>query len=429
MSAADQRRSGALPWLIWFLGASLYSYGFFQRVAPSVMVEDLMREFAVTAAGLGHLSAFYFYAYAGLQIPLGVLLDRLGPRWVMTASALTAATGSLLFAAAHDLPLAYLGRFLIGAGVAVGLIGSLKLIMVWFPARRFATVAGLTTLVGTLGGVTAQAPLAAAVEAAGWRPLLIGASGVGFVIAALLWLVVRDTITTGASGAPAAVPRVRAALKTVLANRQIWLLGAISGLVGGPTIALASLWGVPFAMTTYGITRPVAGGAMSVLLVGMALGGPLVGWISDAISLRKRPVIGAAGVCLGSWLFILFLPAPPMPLVNGLLFILGLATGGFIVNFALAREFNAPSLGGTAVGVVNTMVISSVALMQPLVGTLLDVMWDGRIEAGIRVYDPAAFHAAFLVLPVCAAVGLVLCFFLRESYARQQVDAVPDLNR
>ena len=70
------------------LGASLYSYGFFQRVAPSVMVEDLMREFAVTAAVLGHLSAFYFYAYAGLQIPLGVLLDRLGPRRVMTASAL-----------------------------------------------------------------------------------------------------------------------------------------------------------------------------------------------------------------------------------------------------------------------------------------------------------------------------------------------------
>ena len=145
---------------------------------------------------------------------------------------------------------------------------------------------------------------------------------------------------------------------------------------------------------------------MSVLLVGMALGGPLVGWISDAISLRKPPVIGSAAVCLGAWLFILFLPAPPMPLVNGLLFILGLATGGFIVNFALAREFNAPSLGGTAVGVVNTMVIGSVALMQPLVGTLLDVMWDGRMEAGIRVYDPTAFHAAFLVLPFCAAVGL-----------------------
>lgn len=428
MSARNQRRLAALPWLIWLLGASLYSYGFFQRVAPSVMVEDLMREFAVTAALLGHLSAFYFYAYAGLQIPLGVLLDRLGPRRVMTASALTAATGSLLFAVAHDLPVAYLGRFLIGAGVAVGLIGSLKLIMVWFPARRFATVAGLTTLVGTLGGVTAQAPLAAAVEAVGWRPLLVGAAGIGLVLAALLWLVVRDATTTDAPAARAAAPRARAGLKTVLANRQIWLLGAISGLVGGPSIALASLWGVPYAMTTYGITRPVAGGSMSVLLVGMALGGPLVGWISDAISLRKPPVISSAAVCLVAWLFILFVPAPPMPLVNLLLFILGLATGGFIVNFALARELNAPSLGGTAVGVVNTMVISSVALMQPLVGTLLDVMWDGRMEAGIRVYDPAAFHAAFLALPVCAAVGLVLCLFLRESYARQQVGAEPGLN-
>ena len=155
----------------------------------------------------------------------------------------------------------------------------------------------------------------------------------------------------------------------------------------------------------------------------------LVGWISDTISLRKPPVIGSAVVCLGAWLFILFLPAPPMALVNGLLFILGLATGGFIVNFALAREFNAPSLGGTAVGVVNTMVIGSVALMQPLLGTLLDVMLDGRMDAGIRAYDSTMFHAAFLVLPVCAAVGLALSLFLRESHARQQVDAVPALNR
>ena len=156
------------PWIVWGIGAVFFCFGFFLRVAPSVMEAELMRDFAIGAAVLGNLSAFYFYAYAGLQIPLGALLDR-WPEKVLAAGMVVCAAGCLLFGVADDVTLAYAGRFLIGAGAASAWIGTVKLISMWFPSNRFARLNGLTAMLGMAGAVGAQAPLALVVEAAGWR--------------------------------------------------------------------------------------------------------------------------------------------------------------------------------------------------------------------------------------------------------------------
>ena len=424
MSSATARRGGGLAWTVWALGTAFYAYGFFQRVAPSVMVSELMREFAATAVVLGNLSAFYFYAYAGLQLPLGVVLDALGPRRVMAAGALVAALGSTLFGAAETLGLAYLGRLLIGAGVAVALIGTLKLAMAWFPARRFATVSGLTMLVGTLGAVAGQAPLAAFVEAVGWRAALLWAATFGLLMAVLLWTVVRDQpapAPLAPGGATAAQPSIAQGLRRILANPQTWLIALYSGMMSAPWLTFAGLWGVPFAMVAYGLDRSAAAAAMSVVLIGFAVGAPLGGWISDAMSRRRPVMIGGAAGCLVTWLLILYLRQPPMAVIYVVFFLNGWFSGTVIIMFALAREHNAPQFGGTLAGFINTAGIGTVAILQPSVGYVLDLLWTGEMQDGLRLYAEATYLRAFLAFPACAAVALVASVVTRETHCRQQV--------
>ncbi|MBC8158422.1 MAG: MFS transporter [Alphaproteobacteria bacterium] len=180
------------PWAVWGLGTLLFFYAFFHRVAPAVMVNELMRDFAVGGAILGTLSALYFYPYAALQIPLGLMLDRWGPRRVLTVAAAFCGLGSLVFATADNLMIAYVGRAMIGAGAAFGWIGTLNLIAIWFPPQRFALLAGVTAMIGMSGAVAGQAPLAQIIHAFGWRETLGVAALYGGVLAIAFWVVVRN---------------------------------------------------------------------------------------------------------------------------------------------------------------------------------------------------------------------------------------------
>ena len=307
MTAADAgagAHGGARAWLIWALGSLCFAYAFFQRVAPSVMVDELMRDFAVGAAVLGNLSAIYFYAYAGLQIPVGMALDRWGPRRMLTGAISLAALGSAIFATADSLALAYLGRLMIGAGSAVGFVGTLMLVSRWFPIGRFAFLSGMTMLVAMAGGVLGQAPLAPVVEAVGWRATLAGAGAFGVVLAVTIWLLVRDRPPGQAadSGHTAGRAGLLADLRVVLSSRQNWVVGFYGAAMSGPMLSYAALWGVPHMMHIHGLGRAAAAGSASLVLLGWAVGAPVAGWFSDRIGRRKLPLMVAAALTLVVWI-------------------------------------------------------------------------------------------------------------------------------
>ena len=178
--------------VIWALAAALYLIGFFHRVAPAVITGELTAEFGLTAAALGNLSALYFYSYVSLQIPIGALADKLGPRRVLSAGALLASAGAFLFALAPSYVLAGLGRFLIGAGVGVAFVSMLKLASHWFHPARFAMLAGFSLMCGVLGAVTAGAPLRMLSDGFGWRPVVGGIGVLTLALALAIWLRVRD---------------------------------------------------------------------------------------------------------------------------------------------------------------------------------------------------------------------------------------------
>ena len=181
-----------LSWFVWGLGALFYFTGFYQRVAPAVLTDQLMRDFHIGAAALGNFSAFYFYSYVAMQIPTGLLADHWGPRKLLTAGAFIAALGTLFFAMAQDLAPANLGRLLIGGSVAVAWVSLMKLAVHWFPPRRFATVTGVALLCGVAGAVSAGVPLRLLLEEIGWRGVMYTMSLLSLGIGIAVWSMVRD---------------------------------------------------------------------------------------------------------------------------------------------------------------------------------------------------------------------------------------------
>ncbi len=181
-----------LSWLVWGLAALFYLIGFFHRLAPAVMTQELMRDFDISAAALGNLSGFYFYSYWVMQIPAGILADGWGPRRLLTCCALGSAAGSLLFAASSGMAAACLGRLLIGACVSVAFVVSLKLAAGWFPSRYYSMISGLGLFTGILGAVSAGVPLRLLVDAFGWRAVMVAAAALTAGVAAVTWGVVRD---------------------------------------------------------------------------------------------------------------------------------------------------------------------------------------------------------------------------------------------
>lgn len=405
-----------LPWAMWALGAGYYCYGFFQRVAPAVMVDQMMAEFQVGAAIAGMLSGLYFYAYAPMQIPIGLLLDRFGPRRMLALFAAISCVGSALFASADSVAAAYVGRGLVGVGAAVTWVGALKLASLWFPADRFAMITGLTLAMGMAGAVGAQAPLAAAVAAIGWRGTMWGAAAAAGIMAVVLALFVRD----GARPAQpsAAAPSLLEGLRRVLSLGQTWLLGLYSLTMAAPMLSFAGLWGVPFLMQVHGTTRAEAAFTTSAMLVSWGIGSPLTGWISDRMGRRKPALVAAALLSLVFTLAALYLPGLPLPARQALLCLLGMASSGFVLSFATGRENVPVWASGAALGVVNTASMSSGAIFQPLIGWLLDLRWEGLLEAGSRVYGPDAWGLALLTLPLCQALALVAALAVRETFCR-----------
>lgn len=412
-SAPDQDRIPA-PILGWLVGALFFLYAWILRVSPSVMVEELMRDFAVGGAVLGQLSAWYFYGYAGMQIPVGLLLDRFGPRRLLTAAAAVCALGCVLFVTG-GLATASLGRLLMGAGCAFSLVGAMAVAGQWFPARRFALLGGLAMMLGMAGGVFGQAPLRLAVESSSWRTTLLATALGALALSIAAWLLIRDRRTgTGGLGA------VLSTLGPVARNRQVWL-NALAGLgATGPLLGFAALWGVPYLEVAYGLPPTEAAAMASVVFVGWGAGAPFFGWLSDRIGLRRPPLVVAQCVLVVALLTMLYLPGLPAVAVGILCFVIGFCGSSQIINFALAREHTLPSTSATAIGFVNMLVTGTGALFQPAVGWLLDQQWDGHIVEGARVYDVTDYRLAFGILVAASMLGLICAWAVRESYCQQR---------
>jgi predicted MFS family arabinose efflux permease len=410
-----------VAWLVWGLGAALYLIAFYQRVAPAVITSELAADFRLSGAALGNLSAFYFYSYVAVQIPTGLLADRWGPRKVLAAGAALTAVGTLLFALAPDVAWANAGRLAIGAAGGVAFVSMLKLASHWMPPRQFAFASGVALFVGVMGATLAGAPLRVAVDAFGWRPVMMASAALSALVAAAIWIVVRDDPAQRGYGSyfPAqhgtAGPSIARQLREVAGYRNAWLILAIPGAYSGIMFAFAGLWGVPFLVSQYGFATRDAGLVASGMLIAWSVGGLAWAPLSERIGRRVAVLFAGLLAQLALWSVVVLVPDLPVALLVALLTAVAFAAGSFIVVFAFAKESVPARLAGTASGIANMGVMLGGMVMQPLVGFALD-----RHAVGLaRAYDFAAYRSSFALTFGWGAVSLLLLAFARETRCRQ----------
>ena len=405
------------PWLIWALGAAFFFSEYFARVAPSVMVPELMRSFHVGALSLGALSAFFYYAYVSMQMPVGALVDRFGPHKLLTVTALLSAVGCFVFTLAHNLYVAELGRFILGFGAAFAFVGTLKLAKIWFGASKFGYLAGLTQALGMLGAAVGEGPLSVSVHHIGWRQTMWIIGGVLFVIALLIAIFVRDKPEKDPS-LSISTREMFKGLGVVLRNQQTWLNGLFVGLLYAPTAAFAELWGTSYIKTVHHLHPEIAATGISFIFIGWAIGGPIMGLISDRIGRRKPCMLFSAVMSLVVMAAILYSSHMTEILLFALLFCFGLANTGVGVSYALASEINPAPIAGTSMAFANMASVLVGAMFQPIIGWFLDLGWRGQMSDGVKVFSVADFHHAMLALLLCLLMSVVVLFFVKETYCR-----------
>lgn len=406
--------------LAFALGTLFFAYAFIQRVAPSVMTGELMRDFAVGGAAVGSLSAWYFYAYASIQLPVGMLTDRFGPRRLMSAAMALCALASIAFAMSDSLATASIGRALVGASVGFGFVGTLAIASDWFAPSRFAMLAGIIQTAGMLGAMVGQAPLRLAVDHMGWRGTMFSLAAVAVVLSLLLFITIpRRPASKVKARAEQANSPSRGGVGQVFRNPQSWCCAAIGFGLSSIMLGFVGLWGVPWLNTVRGFGPAESAAMASILFLGWAVGAPIWGWLSDYLGRRKpMMLIGIVGNLL-IFSVIVFAGISSTALLSTVFFIAGLLGASMTVVFSAMREVNTPANSGAALGLVNMCVVGSGAVTQPLVGWLLDRNWQGLMHEGARIYGEANYEVAFMVFYVTNLMALAGVLLLRETRCKQ----------
>jgi MFS family permease len=398
---------------IWLIAALFYLTGFYQRVSPAVMTDELMRSFDLSAAALGNLSGFYFYAYVAMQLPTGILVDSWGARRLLIWGPLIAAGGTFIFGATGSFALACVGRALIGGATAVAWV---------------VLLSGLGLFFGNVGALLAQLPLRLGINEFGWRPVVIASAAVILLVGVLaMWLVTNDPAEKGfASYAPAALQRTEKdrfgeivkGLGKIFAYRNTWLIFLSQGAVVGAILSFTGLWGTPFLKARFGLQTTSAASVCSVMIVCWAVASPICGALSDKIG-RRKPIhtFGCVIATIG-WAILFYATSLSPAAWVVVAALTSAASGAVVVGFAYGKESVPIRYMGTISAVVNIGNMIGPMILQPGIGHVLDKKWAGTIAHGVRVYDVPAFQTGFLLVMGWLLVACVLLSLTSETHCK-----------
>lgn len=413
-----QRSRLGFAWVVWGLAAAFYFSDYLARVAPGVMHRSLQIDFGINEAGFGILTASFYIPYILMQIPVGLTVDRLSIRAILTVMSLVTALGCVVFGLADGLLMASVGRMLIGFSAAFAFVSSLRLATSWFPPVMLGLLAGLTQALGMLGAAAGEAPVSFLVANVGWRYSMLIIAFLFIALAGLLYNYVQDRpdvknhefeVQTRLS--------IFESLRIILSHRQTWLNALYAGFLFGPTAVIGEAIGPAYLQYGRGLTAHTAAFATGLIFIGWGISGPLSGWLSDKIG-RRKPLMLISAFCgiIFTSLFV-FYPNMSTAMAYSLFFLFGLTNTGVALAYAVSTEIHESKVIGTSIAFTNMISIFVGALMQPLVGRLVDLA-SGARAYNVETLTLTDFQAGLKILPLCSLIALILAFSIKETYCK-----------
>jgi len=401
--------------IIFSILSLLYILSQFYRVSNAVIASNLIQDLGLNAETLGILGGAYFYSFALLQIPMGPMLDRIGPRIIVTFFALIGALGAFLFAFSGSFTSALLGRILIGVGMAPVLMGSMKVFILRFPSEKFATLVGTILSVGTLGNIFAASPLAYLTSTIGWRVTFVLAGGITILLALLgLWVVEGEKKKEGYFGSLPSEPEIGIlqSLRLVLGSLAFWQIGAIAFFRYGTFVGLQGLWLGPYLINIKGYSPVQTGNLIILMAIGVIVGGPISGRLSDR-TFRSRKGVALGGLilyCLVLFSLVGVLNIQSPFWYGSILFLMGFFTSFGILIFSHAKELFPITISGTVMTLVNFFTMAGGAVFMPILGKVIESF--PKVD---HTYPAEAYHLSFLICFLCIVAGLIFYAFSKTE--------------
>ncbi|MGO4256644.1 MFS transporter [Marmoricola sp. RAF53] len=416
-------RTGARPALaVWTVALLVYVLAVFHRSSLAVAGLAASDRFDISAAQLATFTMLQLLVYAAMQVPVGLLVDRFGPRAVLTAGAITLTCAQAGFAFAESYPVALLARFFVGIGDAMTFICVLRLVATWFAPRRIPVMIQVTGVLGQLGAIAAAVPMTWALGHLGWTRAYLGAAALGIVMTVALLLVVDDAPGTRHVRGRALDPRaIRASLGASWSHPGTRLGFWSHFTTQFSATVLGLLWGFPFLVKGEGRSETDAGMLLTVMVVAIMIAGPLMGWRTGLRPWsRSTLVIGIVLAIVAVWTVVLAWPGEaPLWLLVVLVVVTGLGGPASVIGFDLGRTSNPPERLASATGIINMAGFLASLTLVIAIGLILD--W--RTPGSSSDYTPAAFRWAMSFQYVLWAVGLVQIVRYRgKARARLRAD-------
>jgi MFS family permease len=368
---------------------------------------------------LGVMISFFYYSYTALQIPCGLILDKLGPRNLIGFSVILSTLGSVLFALTRNIVISEFGRCMVGAGAACAFISCLQIASTVFSQKYFALFAGITNMMGTLGALCGGFPVARSVNAVGWRETIFLLAGVGVVIAIAAFAFIPKVMKI--PGNEAVHNSFGNIFRKVIRNEQIILSGIVGGFMYLAVSVFSELWAVSFFMAKYGITNEHASLVSSILFIGFAIGSIPMAVIAKKVNGYMK-TIRFSCICMAA-LFIPLIYVENIYASFVIVFLLGIFTAAEVLVFTCAKNNESPQNAGTAIAFSNGLVMLAGSIFQPVLGMMLDLFWTGAIsDRGVRIYDVSCYQNAILTLPICLVVAYILSLFVKETINMEEAE-------
>lgn len=412
-----------LLWIICGVAGFFYFYEYLLRVIPSVMTQQLVYAYQLSAATFSNLVGGFYFIYIPMQLFIGIFFYHFTSRRLLTFGSLSCALGCLLFANANYFWIAFVGRLLMGCGAAFMFLGALKLVSVWSRSNLFTLIVGIVIGFGMLGGLVGDIVLTAIVNKGGWRLANYFVGAIGALLALAVFFVLRDrkkqkylvdepylfcNAESGCSG-----------LIDVVKNSQMWINCVIGCLLFVPLSGFAETWGISYLMQVVHMTKSHAAFAVAMIFFGWLLGAPIIGWISNGIKQRRLPLTLGSTLAAILISIVLYVPNLGYQTVCYILFLFGFFSGSSIIVFLISREINSSILTGAAMAFTNMMVMLSGAVI-PLIGLIVSLTWRNSTLGQIP-NDAWSYQVALSVLPCSLLVAIFLTFYLQDTYCKLEL--------